>query len=1098
MMEKIKEAASSGESVCVIVPDQFTFEYERILYDHLGCRLFNRGNTEVWSFSRLTRDIFAGTAAPKGAAADKTAKIAVMSRAVAEAAEKNQLAFFAKQAKKPSFVSTVMTMLGELIHSRVTPEKLSSIIGASSGTSTDKLTDILTLYADYSDRLLKAGMRDNMFDIGLAAEISAKSGYFDGKYIFMDEFKSFTGDQYEMIRAMLKGCRELTVCMTADNSTFGGSPFASVFETCGYLAAAAEDCGVECRKTFFSENKKHGAALAHLTDCLSSGRKIGGDMNADNVCIIKAPEIYSECSFICAEICGLVSSGKYRFGDIAVLSRSMSEDISVLAAHFDRYNIPYYCDRKPSVAHKPMILMVTSALELAASASFSTEVLFRYLKTGLTEITEDEIHTLENFCYEWDIDGNMWQKDFPKGRDEPDEGDTSVCEEIKRRALAPIYSLKNGCKNKNGREICSALREFIKASGAESRLPSAAENNITQAETAELLRENERLCEELDSLIASLERAFAADDNAISLADFRDIFMLSAGEIALSAPPQSLDCVTAQQSDLARLSNPKVVFVMHANDGIFPFIPKESVTFTEAERELFRKAGSDLSGSMKKRLTDEKFNAFKAVCSPSERLYVSYSETDISGKKLYPSEYIEKIRNALPKCRSVSTEELGLLFYCRTEQAAYSAAAEKFGTGGDSFVTVRAMLEKNPLYRDKFSYLDSIDRGISSAHRISDSRITEKLYGKRGLNISASRFEDYSICPFRYYCTSGLKIRPLQKNGLTAINWGNAVHACMKDILEKFPKDKFVGLSGSELKREVIRASKKFVNEEMNGGFGKPASFPVYLRIMRENILRSLTRLQLEMSGSEFVPDAFEVSIGRDSHGNVSSAASMDIVCEDGRRVNFFGTADRVDLYEKDGRKYIRVIDYKTGAKSFSLDQIENGINLQMFLYLFSLTDDENGLYKDAEPAGALYVPVHFPLLKDKRDALSEDIEANMDSSLKMIGEILKDGQIADAMEKISEGEEGRFIPAARNSNGDFTKDSSVLSEKGFEYIKETSVRLLKEMCANVYEGKLPASPLKSEGMTSNCDRCSFREICSSFPDIEIRPMLKSNFKEKE
>lgn len=46
--------------------------------------------------------------------------------------------------------------------------------------------------------------------------------------------------------------------------------------------------------------------------------------------------------------------------------------------------------------------------------------------------------------------------------------------------------------------------------------------------------------------------------------------MLSAEKITLAAPPDALDGVIAQQSDLARLTNPKIVFVMHANDGIFP------------------------------------------------------------------------------------------------------------------------------------------------------------------------------------------------------------------------------------------------------------------------------------------------------------------------------------------------------------------------------------------------------------------------------------------------------------------------------------------------------------------------------------------------
>lgn len=1107
MMEQIRQKAAEGRQICVIVPDQFTFEYERMLYDHLGCRLYNRGNTEVWSFSRLTRDIFGKMRAPEGAPADSTAKTAVLYTVIKDAAAKNQLVYYGKQAKKPSFTATASTMLSELIHSGVTPEKLAEIITHNSESATDKLSDILTIYTDYTGRLAASGLRDSLFDMQLAASGAEKINYFGGKYLFIDEFKSFTGDQYEMIRAMLSGCEELTVCMTSDGRISGGSPFASAEETCGSLMRIARDTGAECSRIFFSENRRyHAPCLFKLTNALTMIPAPVCDDSAEEITIVKAPDLYAECSYICAKIRELVSDGKYRYSDIAVLSRAMNDDISVLSAHFKRYDIPYYSDKKPSVSHKPLMLMVTSALELAAAKSISTEVLLRYAKTGLTGITDDEIYTLENFCYKWDIDGDMWNDVFPKDKDEPQDEAEGICESIKNRLLAPIYELREKCTGKSGADICAAVRSLIVSTNAEERLINGFDENsgatAVSAEDAELMRENRRICEELDGILSSLENAFRPPEGKasekISLSDFREIFMLAASGITLSAPPTALDGVAAQQSDLARLSNPKIVFVMHANDGTFPFVPSESTTFSEAERELFKKAGSDLSGSMKKRLTDERFNAFKAVCAPSEQLYISYSAADSSGKTLYPSEYIGKIKKSFPKCREIDAGKIGLLFYCRTEQAAYTAAVENYNAADSSFVTVRKKLEENPLYRSRFAYLDSIDGKISAEHKISDGRIMERLYGGKSLNISASRFDDYCVCPFKYYCITGLKIRPLLKNGLTAMNWGNAVHACMKEIMETYSKGDFIELTRSQLSRAVTKATKKYIRDEMSGGFGKSASFPVYLRIMKENTLRALVRLKDELKGSEFTPDAFELAIGKTPRSKDGKHADpITITCGDGHSVNFFGTADRVDLYDNGTEKYIRIIDYKTGAKSFSLDQIENGINLQMFLYLFSLTDPENGLYQGCKPAGALYFPVRFPLLEGSRSADPGEIEANVNESLRMVGEILDSGELVDAMEKIGSGESGKYIPAAKDEDGSFTADSSLLSEEGFEYIKSTSEMLMKDMCESVYGGNVPASPLKAESMTSNCDRCDYRGICVNYPDIKTRPLKKSGFGKK-
>ena len=42
----------------------------------------------------------------------------------------------------------------------------------------------------------------------------------------------------------------------------------------------------------------------------------------------------------------------------------------------------------------------------------------------------------------------------------------------------------------------------------------------------------------------------------------------------------------------------------------------------------------------------------------------------------------------------------------------------------------------------------------------------------------------------------------------------------------------------------------------------------------------------------------------------------------DGRAVRIVGQIDRVDVMRREGHDYVRVVDYKTGAKTFSLDDV--------------------------------------------------------------------------------------------------------------------------------------------------------------------------------
>lgn len=1073
MMDRIKECAEAGMNICVIVPDQFTFEYERMLYDHLGCALFNNGCTEVWSFSRLTADIFRNTHAPEGDPAASTAKTAVMYNVIKQTAAEEGFAYFARQAKRPAFVNTALTMISELIHSGVTPEILGEIIKKAPENMTEKLTDIFLIYSRYSAKLESLSMRDALFDLKRASGYAGENNYFSGMAVFMDEFKSFTFDQYDMIKTILSDCAELTVCLTFDDREIkGADPFTAVRSTCGSLTHIAQRLHKPVKRILFSENKRYKSKpLFELSQSLMRLPTKNFPCNDESITLVNAPDIYGECSYICSEIRRLTSGDDtLRYSDITVLSRTMSEDISTLSAYFERYGIPYYSDKKKSAGNKPLMLMVNAALEIASAKNISTETLFRYAKTGLTEISAEEISLLENYCYIWDIDGKMWRETFPDEK----------CQEIKSRLLAPPLRLKKSCQDKTGREICAALRKFIGETGAEKKLIEFKGEYISQAQSLEIVRENERLCAELDEIFAELENVL---DEKITLSSFMEIFTLSAAQLTLSSPPDSLDGVSAQQSDLARLTDPKIVFVMHANEGVFPFVTGQSKTFSESERRYFESIDHDLSGSMKKRMDEERFNAFKAVCAASERLYISVPAADIKGKKVYPSPIAEKIRSSALGARQINTSELDLLFFCRSKESAYAAAAERYDITDPNFATVKKELSEDSVYRKRFDYIDSIDAGAE--HRIEDVPLMRKIYSD-SLRLSASRFEDYHKCPFMYFCKTGLRIYPLNKKSLDPLNQGNIMHYCMKKVFEENGKDRFIGLSEDELADSIKKYSEDYLKENFEADFAKRKGFYFYLDMMKDTLLTALVHMQQELSVSDFTPSAFEygVKINSDSGFSVKPVV---LSAGEKLRVSFTGTADRVDTYtDKDGVEYIRILDYKTGNKDFMKEQLELGINMQMFFYLFALSGDKNGRFSGCVPAGVLYVPVKYPKFSELRFSGAAEREKCIDDALKMQGAVLEDMEIINAMENNCQG---RFIPVSFKKDGGLTHSSTVLDSQSMDRIRQMAERQLEDMAANVYSGKIPASPLECRKLKCDlpCGYCDYKEICGNYPDPAVR-----------
>lgn len=84
-----------------------------------------------------------------------------------------------------------------------------------------------------------------------------------------------------------------------------------------------------------------------------------------------------------------------------------------------------------------------------------------------------------------------------------------------------------------------------------------------------------------------------------------------------------------------------------------------------------------------------------------------------------------------------------------------------------------------------------------------------------------------------------------------------------------------------------------------------------------------------------------------------------------------------MDGWLHDGKLYLRVVDYKTGKKSFDLAELRYGLGLQMLLYLFTLKEEGQMLFGGHEivPAGVLYTPAREPMLRCARDTEPEKIE---------------------------------------------------------------------------------------------------------------------------
>lgn len=1062
LTDKINDAAEANKNVIVIVPEQFSFDSDKKLYKKLGCRKFNK--ILSISFTSIASEIFERYGSRSGEYADDSAKFIIMRKTIKKLIDEKQLHYFSIQASKFDFTSSALEIISELRRSGVSADDFSSKMIGADITLSNKISDISLIYYTYDKLLSESGLKDSLTDISEAAAIAEINGFFKNKSVFFDEFESFTEYEYRLIEAIVSQAEDVYVCLRLENpedNDFG--VFDSVKNTWRKFYRLAKKYGVSVETIKLEKPLKYKSRdLAHLNMNIMRGvKKYSG--KAENIKITECADLYEEADWICSEIKYLVCEKGYKYGDISVMSRQLSEYTYIFEAEFEKYDIPYGMNVKKSVMHTSIMQYVSGIIGAIAEKNFSSEMIFRYAKTHLCGISQSRIADLENYCFEWDIDGKKWSEPFSMGIEEH-----PFAEQTRREIIEPLSKLRKKCMNTDCMGICAALFDFITKMDVQKRVGGII-NEFKEQGLTHYAKEFKRIW----SIFTDILETIAQIGGEMNLTEFRDLFMMMLRNVSYSVPPQTLDGVRISCAETSRPDNPKVVFITGANDGFFPPSVGQTGLLNEKDRVLFKNSGINLSRTNEELAADEKLIVYKTLTHASEILYITYPLSDSSGSHRYPAAVLKQISGMFENDIIGSADDKNLIDYCSTPKAAYLNLVRYFGKSSGETESIRKVLKKNKEYRSRIEYLENISK--EKQFLVGDSDLMRRLYTER-LVLSATAIDEYNVCHFKYFCRTGLKLKTRRKRILDRIGEGNLTHRCLEEILSSFnTKEEFDNLTHEQIRAITEKCGKEFLKETFGTENADLPEVNASIERISSNIETLIEHLKIELKQSEFRPAAFELDISR---GNNRPALKT----EDGVEIYLKGIVDRIDIFEKDGKKYIRVIDYKTGSKSFSIASLLYGLNMQMLLYLFSVTG-KNGRFSGCEPAGALYLPSGGAGCGLDRDS-EELIEKYLNDHYKMNGVILKDRLVLNAMEKDIKG---IFIPASVIKADDgigklkLSKSSSCITKKNFEKLREYTDNILIKMCTELYGGKIEAVPF-IEGNKTPCGTCDYWSVCGNTP----------------
>lgn len=1063
----LQKAVSENKSTMLIVPKQYTFESDKKILSLLGPK--DASEVEVLSFSRLVNTAMSRYGGIKKPIAKEGARVIFMSLAIESLCDK--LTVFSKHKNDFALVTKLLSCVDEMKRVGVSSDELLECSEKiADKTLKAKLNETALVYATY-EALLSESRFDDADVLTEMAKVLSETDFFIDKTVVLDGFSEFSFGEMKLIEVMLKQCENVYITLCTDNifSEDILGPFASVTKTAKGLMRMAKKLSVNCGEPMLTEEngRVYPEDISFLEKNIFELSPEEYEGESRSITITESPDIYKECDAVARKIKSFLREEKYRCRDISVVYRDGDSYERLMKASFKKYGIPYFEDKRQPIENQPLISLVKSLFDLS-SDGFQSDSVYRFLKTGLLGASADHIALCENYTFAWDINGSKWQSEWtanPEGFQgelgQREKETLKTINALRENTVSLVQSFRESVKDETGKGITERLYRFLVDNKVGEELRSYA-LKLQDEGHFELALEQEQVWDVLMEVLDEI--AGALGERKISLKRYSEIFELIVSSKSLGKLPDGFDEVSVLGADRVSTRHSKVVFALGLNAGAFPLQQPSNGFFSIREKERMDEVGVSAGDSVKDFISKEKFILYSTLFSATERLFLSYITASSDSEKLKESECIRTVRKIFPEITTVKTAEEDEESLIESEKAAFELMAEKWHENSPKAEALKKYFRNRPEYAKR---LEAIERATDEKNfSFNDSEKATRLFGKN-MVFSASQMEVYYKCPFMYFCKYGVYAKPRLKVRLDPAQSGTIVHYCLEEILGKYKGREFLKLTDEEIREEIRSHLRKYIDENMGGSENKTDRFN-YLYMRTDKILRHLMdRILAEFTSSDFEMCAFELKIGK--NGDVEP---IEIKLDDGS-VQIKGFVDRVDKLDLDGRRYIRVIDYKTGAKEFVLSDVLYGLNMQMLLYLVSIIRSKEGFYKDSVPAGVLYFPANIKPVATERSDDTALRKKKIYSLSKMNGMLVGDEEIIGRMDK---EKEGLFLPAKFDTKG--ALKGNFISVQQFEKLGRYMDNLIKEMGDSIHEGKIPALPALGPNHSTTCEWCDYNEVC--------------------
>ena len=1044
----------------VLVPEQFTMQTQKdlvMMHERKGIM-----NIDVLSFARLAYRVFEETGGGGLPVLDDEGKNLILRKIAGD--YESELKMLGGHMKKQGYISEVKSVISEFTQYDIGEDEIERVM-ESAGESSRlyyKLADIRLLYRGFTDYLREKYItKEELLDV-LSCEVE-KSERLKNSTVVLDGFTGFTPVQDRLLGELMRHCREVIVTVTMDRR---GNPY--VYEHPYQLFALSKQM-VTSLLQIAKQNKipveepvelydhvpwrfKEQEALAFLEKHLFRYGAGAYEKEQEQVKLHLAKNPREEAYAVAEQVRRMMREDRYRLRDIGVIVSDMDVYADHLKQAFIKYDIPFFMDHKRSILLNSFVEYIRSVLHMAEQ-SFSYESVFRFLRTNLAGFTYEEIDELENYVIGLGIKGyKHWQEKWTRKLRGMAQEDLDKMNHYRRQLVEKvdglIYVLRQ--RRKTVADITRAIYEFMVQENLQVRLAEQEELFKAKGELA-LAREYAQIYRIVIELFDKFVELLG--DEQVSLSEYCKLLDAGLEEARVGVIPPEVDQVVIGDMQRTRLKDIKALLFAGANDVYLPGALLHTGLLSELDREKFAREKLTLSAGGKEKAYVQKFYLYLNLTKPSEKLDIYYSKVSADGKSVRPSYLIQELQKLFPKLK-VRDEERYLKEQELTENIGFDRMIREFvqkrhETDG-AWCELYNWYKKNPKWQEK------VERFLEAGYyRKPLDALTEeaakRLYGEE-FETSITRMERFAVCAFSHFLTYGLGLREREEYDFQAADLGNVCHRALERFSYKVEREAGDWLKLTEEKRkQYVEESVEEAIADYGNSILYSSSRNAYLIVRMKRMLeKTVWALTKQLAAGDFKPSAYELRFAN-------------------------GKIDRVDTCEDGDCVYVKVIDYKTGSKSFDVTALYHGLQLQLMVYMDAALQMEQKKHPEKEilPAGVFYYRIQDPLIDRPKEG--EEQESIL-KELKPDGMISLEKEVLEHLDHCMVGESS-VIPVKYNKNGSLSKSSKAASAQDFYLMMKYAVNKVEEIRQKILSGDVKVNPYR-RGTETSCDYCSYRQIC--------------------